>query len=636
MSEILKLGKRLNKILAYDFYGYLKILVVVSLLIVSISLAFMDSMVIYAQKDNPDYMQVFFPIDGVYSEENSERSALIENLGNGLRITLPWALIDHVRIDPATEAANVVITKIEFRHLFGTKIYWPKDLLIYLKPIQMIDKLEVTPAGLLIHSSGNDPVFELQLNNFSLLLRYIMLSMISVSVSFVVFLAITKLAYLKVPVVNRNIYLVVIPLLVSIGIAALFYPGFMSYDSLHALRGARNGITDSIWPPMVSYVWRVVDLISSNPSAMHFSQVFLLLLSIFVIVYFFTKRISYTALFLLIYLSIPVVLGTVAVIWKDVLMAAFFLAGFAVTLFIATSVHRWRFILFSLLALFLIFIGVCSRHNAIIGAVPLLFFLTFVICSRVLNCPLYVWLSVVLLGSVLIGSVFVTKTILDNYSLPNFHKLDNSTASFITSVRVLDVAGASVCVGSNLFADMASNLSLADIDSKYDPRHLNLSAGLLEIVGVDSRINKIWLDVAIHHPICILYNKFELTKYMLGANKEGQFIITAPSVDNNEYGYRLPVSSLRESVVGYIVKASDLFFIKPWFLYLISLIVFVYMLKIRALTAPYLTLYLSAIFYFLGLIMFGNAADARLLFYTTTVLVMFTFISILEFKKSKK
>ena len=93
---------------------------------------------------------------------------------------------------------------------------------------------------------------------------------------------------------------------------------------------------------------------------------------------------------------------------------------------------------------------------------------------------------------------------------------------------------------------------------------------------------------------------------------------------------------MRDAVVGYIVKASDLFFYKPWFLYLISIIAFVYMLRIRALTAPYLTLYLSSIFYFSGLIMFGNAADARLPFYTTTVLALFTFISILEFKRGKK
>jgi hypothetical protein len=42
---------------------------------------------------------------------------------------------------------------------------------------------------------------------------------------------------------------------------------------------------------------------------------------------------------------------------------------------------------------------------------------------------------------------------------------------------------------------------------------------------------------------------------------------------------------------------------------------------------------LSAIFYLAGLVLFGNAADARLPFYTTTALLLVTFISILEPKK---
>lgn len=61
-----------------------------------------------------------------------------------------------------------------------------------------------------------------------------------------------------------------VPLLFALAICAIFYPGFMSYDTLHAMRGARSGVTDSMWPPMVSYVWRVVDFVSDNPTAMHF------------------------------------------------------------------------------------------------------------------------------------------------------------------------------------------------------------------------------------------------------------------------------------------------------------------------------------------------------------------------------
>ena len=615
---------------------YFKILVIVSLLFAGVSFTFTDSMVIYAQKDKPDFIQVFFPIGGAYSEENSVRSALFDNTKKGVKISLPLTSIDHVRIDPANEAAEVLITKIELRHLFGTEIYMPSDLLAHAKPLQMIDKLEVTPAGLLIRSTGNDPAIELQLNKPSGLNQFIMLGMTSVLLSFAVFLGVKKFSHLKMPTVSSKVYLLAIPLLFSLGVAALFYPGFMSYDTLHALRGARNGVTHSMWPPMVSYVWRAVDLVSSNPSAMHFSQVFLLLVSIFFVVFSFTKKISYATVFLLIYLSIPVVLGTVAVIWKDVLMAAFFMAGFAVIVFMRQIINKWGFIFLSLLAAFLIFLGVCSRHNAITGAVPLIFYLAWVLSSRILKSPTKLWLGVILLGSALTGAVFSTKSQLDNYSLPGFVKMNNSNDEFIQSVRVLDVAGASLCVGSNLFADIAPNISLAEIKSGYDPRHVNLSKGLLDKVPVDSRINRVWTKVAVDHPICFLYNKFQLTKYMIGADRGVQFLITAPSVDKNEYGYSLPESSLRDSAVSYIVQASQLTLFKPWFLYLTSIAAFIYMLLARVLSTEYLVIFLSAVFYFAGLVLFGNAADARLPFYTTTALSIFTIISIFKLKKRHK
>lgn len=509
------------------------------------------------------------------------------------------------------------------------------DLLARSKPLQMIDKLEVTPAGLLIHSTGNDPAFEFQLKRPSVASQLTKIGIISILLSLVMFLGAKILAGEKMLAARERVYVLAIPLLASLAVSALFYPGFMSYDTLHALRGARNGVTDSMWPPMVSYVWRAVDMVSFNPAAMHFSQVFLLLLSVFFVVFIFTKKISYAMAFLFIYLSIPVVLGTVAVIWKDVLMAAFFMAGFAVIVAMRVVVNRWVFIFLSLFAVFLIFLGVCSRHNAITGAVPLLFYFALIVCSRVLKKPSNIWLGAILLGSVLTGAVYVTKTQLDNYSLPNFEKLNNSTAVFMQSVRVLDVASASLCVGSNLFAEMAPNLSLAEINTGYDPRHINLSAGLLNRIGYDDRINKIWLSVALHHPICFLNNKFQITKYMVGANEGDQFLITSPSVDSNEYGYSLAKSSLRDSAVAYIVHASKLPFFKPWFLYLISIASFVYLIRISRLTAGYLTIYLSAVFYFAGLVIFGNAADARLLFYTTTGFSIITFISVFEFIKRK-
>jgi len=430
--------------------------------------------------------------------------------------------------------------------------------------------------------------------------------------------------------------LFLVPLLFSISLSILFYPGFMSYDTLHALRGARNGVYDSIWPPMVSYIWRCVDFVSTNPSAMHFAQVFILITAIFYIVFICTRKIRFSIIFLVIYLSLPVVLGAIAVIWKDVLMAGLFLFGFLLSISLEATKKSKRRFLICFFALFFIFLGVCVRHNAIAGAVPLIFYLTWVMGPNKIQSR-YISMAVLILGGILITNLmYFSKTIFfDNYSVPSLTRMVNQNHIFIESVRILDVAGASLCSGENLFDNLGPNLTLKEINEKYDPRHVNLSNSLLDTIGVDARINEVWLNVAMQHPFCFWNHKIQMAKYMLGLNYGKQFLITAASIDENEYGYALHPSLVRDVVVKYIHHGSRLPFFRPWFLYLLSIFAFIYLAKLRKITPATLALFVSAIFYFAGLFFFGNAADSRLLFYTTTALTMFLFISIVEFREHR-
>ena len=49
---------------------------------------------------------------------------------------------------------------------------------------------------------------------------------------------------------------------------AVYYPGYMSFDSIYQLQGAREGVTDNWNPPMMAYVWRVLDRIVPGPGGM--------------------------------------------------------------------------------------------------------------------------------------------------------------------------------------------------------------------------------------------------------------------------------------------------------------------------------------------------------------------------------
>jgi hypothetical protein len=391
-------------------------------------------------------------------------------------------------------------------------------------------------------------------------------------------------------------------------------------------------VTDSMWPPMVSYVWRLVGVVSWDPALMLFLQIYLLLFSIYLALVRLGSRLSLGGLFVALYLCIPVVLGTLAGIWKDVLMGGFLLAGFAVTLGLRNLPDGSRRRFGGALALLLLFLGVSTRHNAITAALPLLLLLAWIWCVRLTMAPWRRLLVVAVLGGGLSAGLFVTKSFLDRRALPTFVALPSVSDIFLQGVRALDIAGASICVGTNLYGAIAPQLSLADIARLYDPRHVNLSAPLLEKLDMKAGvgIDRQWLEVALQHPMCILTNKIALTKYLIGANQGGQFIITSPTVDQNEFGYTLAPSVTRDRTVSYIVRTSHWTIVRPWFIYLVASLAFVALLLARAMTAPLLALYMSALMYLAGIVMFGNAADARLLLYTTTTLAMLAYISIIS------
>jgi len=68
-------------------------------------------------------------------------------------------------------------------------------------------------------------------------------------------------------------------------------------------------------------------------------------------------------------------------------------------------------------------------------------------------------------------------------------------------------------------------------------------------------------------------------------------------------------------------------------LYLSAITVFIGALLAGRATIETTTLYMSAALYFAGLVMFGNAADARLLFCTTTLCLLGGLISATEIIK---
>lgn len=563
-----------------------------------------------------DTVQIFFPVskDFEFTADKTKRYGYDAGSIRSVAFLLPDPVPSVVRIDPFDGAGSMRLRHIEITGLFSKAVLTPTEVKSRLTARQSIDRIEMSGGELFIHADGTDPITTMDLTNLTFhhnILRYIALVILIAGSGYCIFGAGLPRS------TRRKVAVLVIPLAITLFITWVFYPGYMTYDSFHALIGAREGVTDSAWPPMVSYVWRLVDHVSSDPSAMLFVQLLLLFVSTSAVLFHYTGSARSVALSLFVILLVPVVLGTVAAIWKDVLMASFFLFSFVMVLQIEHAKTRRVVIVYAIMALVALFLGTASRHNAITAAVPLVFYL--------------VWLTVqsfdfqrkrvvtAIMGSIFIACIFGLKMQLDRYALPGFEPIAG-VSSLEPNVRKMDVIGASICANDNMLKGIVPGLTLDDMRAGYDPRHVNNSLSLLDKIPSTVNTERVLWKTLKKHPICVWNNKIQLATYLLGANRGEEFLAVSPQVDSNQFGYYLPASSTRPSVENYIRDASNLFFFRPWFIYFLaitSLLLFSYCH--RRIEIGYLSLFVSGVFYAVGLFLFGNAADARLLFYTNFV-----------------
>jgi hypothetical protein len=604
---------------------------------------------IYGENKHSNLLQVYFSESGKYSEINS----IAGKFGGGInevKIKIPGAH-HKLRIDPSAEAGEIDISKIEINNLFLKDVYEAEKLSKHIHALMMIDKIKVLPTSLRISSSGNDPafLFEPKPSISKILYQLIGIEAIIFFISLFLNILLLKTTIIKNVKESSNYFknlltALIISFFITAAITLVFYPGFMSYDSLHALRGARVGILDSMWPPMVSYIWRLVDFLSIDTYAMLFIQVYVLITALFYVIYNQSKNIFWTIIPICIYLMQPYILGSIAVIWKDVLTASFLIGSLALTIPFKKSLEDKNLInsiIYLILILFFIILGVTTRHNSIAGSLPILYYVSILILSysdKKINRLKHLIYSLTL-SLFLILTVYAPKVILDNYALPSLTKIESPANIFLRNVQLLDLAGASLCAQKNLFADLAPNLTIAEIQKQYDPRHINLSASIVNIASSSDDVSSLWKSMISEYPSCALYNKYHMTKYLIGMHSGPQFLITHPYIDKNEYSIDLGKSQLREKLVNYIYKYSSLYLFKPWIIIVLSTILVLWFTVFYFRDNFYLIIQSSGLLYFFGIILLGNASDARLLFYSNTLFILniiLIIIKIIKFNPTTK
>lgn len=195
-------------------------------------------------------------------------------------------------------------------------------------------------------------------------------------------------------------------------LVAVFYPGYMSPDSISHLEQATGVARLTDWhPPVMTRLWGVLIRVTGHISSMLIFQLMLLVAAMFmlsIIVYRHTRN-RVWALSIYMILLLPNIVNIAGVIWKDVQMAfSLTLAVLLIWFIISSKKSLGRVAMYGIvgLTLLLILYAGILRHNALFAVLPILFVLPSLLTKR-----LHVWSGLACMAAGLIVTIGVTAVI---------------------------------------------------------------------------------------------------------------------------------------------------------------------------------------------------------------------------------
>jgi hypothetical protein len=406
-------------------------------------------------------------------------------------------------------------------------------------------------------------------------------------------------------------------MLVAAAFTVASYPGFMSFDSIEALRQARFKVEGSQYPPFGSYVWRVFDWIWPGPSLMQLFQNGLLLSALALVLNLLRWPVLAQMGLIVGICLLPPITGTMLVVWKDVAVAAFYLAGFATLFYVRQCQPRLRSMWIGL-GIVLIFFGMAYRFNAASGAAPLL----------VYACWLYSrrgevggrWVRAVVAGSVLLLSLFAMVWVVNSFRFPTFERLERNTN--IDSIRRHDLIGISRYSGQSMMPGVDGRpIDVEYLRKIYDARHLNITS-MNDVEGrlpkqESHEIRAAWMSAVQAHPLAYLRHRAEIMREYIALHGHDVFYVTHPSVDQNQLGVTHEPTQYTRKAVGHVWELRNSLLNRAWVYYLTAIAVVAWLAsRARALRPEALTVLLSGLLYLAPMYFITPAGDVRYNFWS--------------------
>lgn len=363
--------------------------------------------------------------------------------------------------------------------------------------------------------------------------------------------------------------LLMMALLVFVVLLGIFYPGYMSADSLHQLRQAQGLLPLTDWHPVsMTLLWRALISVTGQVGSFVVLQLALLCMALFgmaLYVYRVTRRLDF-ALWVYALAAFPGVLTIAGVAWKDVSMAFALLLASVLFLIALICTHmRRNVVLCVVLATVLLIYAGTLRYNAMLAAIPLFAMIPYVISIRVSKRVVF---AAIVSG---VGLIALVGYILAPYV---------QTTYPVTAIMLDDIVHVAPAEGSAITRPVYTHIqSVCELSTPEILNSYVLCTTEDERTFIREHHNQIsadWLHAVASHPLKYLRYRMATFAIFLFPDTNRMYIYQNGIIDNelgvatNQY----TTYALGAFINGF-AKTNLPFIFQPWF-WLVALLLIIY------------------------------------------------------------
>lgn len=395
------------------------------------------------------------------------------------------------------------------------------------------------------------------------------------------------------------------------------WPGLMSYDSLYAWQESRTGIATMLWPPLHAYLFWLSARLGAGVWGLFGFQAFLLFFAAGIAANLMLRRglwaAAALAAFAAAFAYVPELLGALMAQWRDVTTASFTLAGLAAWLLAA----KRRSAAARVLAAALFGLAAALRYNAVL--------------LLALIAPLMVWRPYlqpappararwIAAGALVLGLALAWGS--TQWRLPDLVRLPS--AHNFAGTQEFDLIGISACADADELPPGLTDgwpISPRQIRKAYDPRHLQIAfravPGQPRILESDAggEVERVWPRAVRRHLGCYLAHRAAVFVQQMGLARGAVFYPAHLQIDPNPYGLRPSHPQALAKVGGYIESRAPELWRRPFWLYLLAVVVVGALWLRRAPQALLGAAVLGGVYAYPALLFVAApAADARYIF----------------------